>query len=265
MVKISIIICSVDPVKARAIDAHYQSLLAGHRHDIIAIHDARSLAEAYNRGVDLADGDVIIFSHDDIEFLDPASWLSRLKAHLAEFDLIGLAGTNRLVASNWAAAGPPHTFGQVGELDGKVAPYRVLLCAVPMPVIPDMQAVDGLFMAAHRRVLEAVRFDAETFDGFHGYDLDFSFRAHLAGFRVAVAADLPVLHASQGNFDQKWQHYAQRFAAKHANRLPAFKARPFRHAVVGAQTKQELLEILIAPRTQWRRQGRMDLPTDSIS
>ena len=48
-------------------------------------------------------------------------------------------------------------------------------------------------------------------------------------------------------------------AAKHANRLPAFKARPFRHAVVGAQTKQELLEILIAPRTQWRRQGRMDL------
>jgi hypothetical protein len=250
--KISVIVCSIDPVKARAINAHYRSLLGEHSHDIIAIDDARSLAEAYNRGVDRADGEVIIFSHDDIEFLDPASWLSRLKAHLAQFDLIGLAGTNRLVAPAWAAAGPPHTFGQVGELDGKVAPYRVLLCAVPMPAIPEMQAIDGLFMAAHRRVLQAVRFDAETFDGFHSYDIDFSFRVHLAGFKVAVAADLPVLHASQGNFDQKWQHYARRFAAKHASRLPAFKARPFHHAVVGAQTKQELLEILTEPSNQWR-------------
>jgi hypothetical protein len=251
--KISVIVCSIDPLKARTIDAHYRSLLGEHPHAIIAIDDARSLAEAYNRGVDRTDGDVIIFSHDDIEFLDPPSWLSRLKAHLAEFDLIGLAGTDRLVAPAWAAAGPPHTFGQVGELDGKVAPYRVLLCAVPLPLIPEMQAVDGLFMAARRRVAEAVRFDAETFDGFHGYDIDFSFRAHLAGFKVAVAADLPVLHASQGNFDQKWQHYARRFAAKHASRLPAFKARPFQHAVVAAQTKQELLEILTGPSSQWRR------------
>jgi glycosyltransferase involved in cell wall biosynthesis len=250
--KISVIVCSIDPVKARAIDAHYRLLLGEQPHQIIAIGDAGSLAEAYNRGVDRAAGDVIIFSHDDIEFLEPASWLATLTAHLAQFDLIGLAGTDRLVAPAWAAAGPPHTFGQVGELDGKAAPYRVLLCAVPLPVIPDMQAIDGLFMATHRRVLEAVRFDAETFDGFHSYDIDFSFRAHLAGFKVAVAADLPVLHASQGKFDQKWQHYAQRFAAKHASRLPAFKTRPFHHAVVGARSKQELLEILSGPRSQWR-------------
>jgi GT2 family glycosyltransferase len=79
-----------------------------------------------------------------------------------------------------------------------VAPFRVLICSVPMPLIPHMQAVDGLFMAVRRGVAEQIRFDEKTFDGFHCYDIDFSYSAHLAGFRVAVAADLPVLHHSPG-------------------------------------------------------------------
>src|SRR6185503_5578792 len=79
-------------------------------------------------------------------------------------------------------------FGQVCEPDGQVAPFRVLICAVPAPLIHGMQALDGLFMAANREVLERVRFDEVTFDGFHGYDMDFSFSSHLAGFRLAVAA-----------------------------------------------------------------------------
>lgn len=107
-------------------------------------------------------------------------------------------------------------------------------------------------MATHRRVLESIRFDAETFDGFHCYDVDFSFRAHLDGFRLAVPADLPVLHASEGNFDNTWENYARHFTAKHRSHLPAFKLRPYRHAIVGAQSKQELLDILTEPSKQWR-------------
>lgn len=248
---ISIIFCSIDPEKAARTASHYHMLCGTEPHEVIQVNNPRSLADGYNRGIEASSGDIVIFSHDDIEFLEPESWLGRLKGHLDRFDLVGLAGTTRLTAPAWAHAGPPYTFGQVAELGGNLAPYRVLVCAVPAPLIGGMQALDGLFLAARRRILEQVRFDASTFDGFHVYDIDFSFSAHLAGFGVAVAADLPVLHQSQGNFDEKWRHYARRFLQKHGTRLATFPQRRFQHALVAAQTKQELIEILNGARAQW--------------
>ena len=252
---ISIAFCSIDSARAESIERHYRALLGHEPHEIIAITDARSLAEGYNRCLNQAHGDIVIFSHDDIEFLDPATWLARLKAHLTEFDLLGLAGTTKVISAAWAGAGPPYAFGQIGELDGSVEPFRVLIFAVPAPVVPGIQAVDGLFMAVRRNVIERIRFDEETFDGFHCYDTDFSFSAHLAGFRLAVAADLPCLHASTGHFDQKWEHYAIRFAKKHGTHFSRIRPRPFQHAAVGARTKEEILEIMRAPQTQWSRQS----------
>ena len=49
---------------------------------------------------------------------------------------------------------------------------------------------------------------------FHFYDLDFSYRVSLAGFRIAVPWDILILHASWGRNDASWQEYAQKFAAK---------------------------------------------------
>jgi hypothetical protein len=155
---ISIIFCSLSETKAQTIKQHYRDLLGNEPHEIISIRDARSLAEAYNRGIDRAHGDLIIFSHDDIEFLDPATWLPRLKSHVTGFDVVGLAGTTRLISAAWADAGPPYTFGQVAELDGRVGPFRVLLCSVPAPAVPGIQGLDGLFLAVKRHVVPLLRY-----------------------------------------------------------------------------------------------------------
>jgi len=56
--------------------------------------------------------------------------------------------------------------------------------------------------------------DEATFDGFHFYDLDFSYRAHRAGLRLAVSTDILLLHASEGRFEEEWKRYAQRFMDK---------------------------------------------------
>lgn len=244
---ISIIFCSVSETNTQDIEQHYRNLLGNEPHEIIAICDARSLAEAYNRGIDRANGDILIFSHDDIEFLDPAIWLLKLKTHLASFDVVGLAGTTRLISPAWVEAGPPYTFGQVAELDGRIGPFRVLLCSVPAPAVPNIQGLDGLFFAVKRRVVERVRFDEKTFDGFHCYDTDFTYHAYLAGFKLAVATDLNVLHASQGHFDEKWKFYARRFMDKHSARLTQMSPRSFQHALVGARNKKEILEIMAPP------------------
>jgi len=245
---ITVIYCSIDEAKARAIERHYRQLLGAEPHEIIELRDARSLAEAYNRGADRAAGEVLVFSHDDIEFLDPATWLPRLKAHLERFDVVGVAGTTRLTSAAWAQAGPPYTFGHVAEVDGKIGPYRVLICGVPAPAVPGIQALDGLFFAARRETARKVRFDEKTFDGFHCYDTDFTFRAYLDGHSLAVATDLPVLHDSQGSFDDKWNLYAERFLRKHGARLARTPRRPFQHALVAAQSRTEILEIMTPPK-----------------
>ena len=89
------------------------------------------------------------------------------------------------------------------------------------PSTTGLQGLDGMFFVAKRAVVESVAFDEATFDGFHGYDLDFSFAAHLAGFSVGISAEIAVIHASGGKFGDAWQRYANRFAEKHRDRLPA--------------------------------------------
>ena len=252
---ISVISCSIDPAKAAFIEGHYHALLGDEPHEFIGVKAPRSLSEGYNSAIDRSRGDILIFSHDDIEFLDPATWLRRLKTHLQSYDMIGLAGTSKLVSAAWSMAGPPYTFGQVCERDGRMAPFSVLLCSVPAPAIGGIQAIDGLFIATRRHVLDRVRFDQETFDGFDVYDIDFSFSAYRAGFRVAVAANLPVLHYSQGNFGQNWRRYAEKFMRKMQSQLPTFRPRRFLHARVGAQTREEMLEILNGAQAYWPPQS----------
>jgi hypothetical protein len=244
---ISIIFCSIDQAKADKIRLQYLDMLGEDEHEIIIIKDAISLAEAYNRGLNQAKGDIIVLSHDDIEFLQPSTWLSKIKRHLSLFDFIGLAGTTKLIGPAWAQAGPPNTFGQVAEISSNGEPYRVLIFGTPLTVIPSIQAVDGLFMAFRKDVANKIRFDEKSFDGFHCYDVDFSFSAYKAGFSLGVAIDIPVLHASQGQFDDQWKLYAERLYKKHKSDLMPRRHRPYQHACVTALNKEELLEIMSAP------------------
>ena len=207
---VSAVVCSIDPQKAKRIREHYATLFAGRPFEIVQIGDARSLSEGYNRGFAQTSGDVVIFSHDDIE-IAAADFPARLLRHISSHDIVGVAGTSRLVGANWNSAGWPWLHGCVAH--GQHGGGYFFHCFGPPPQAA-VQAVDGLFIAAKREVCAAIPFSADTFDGFHLYDLDFSYRAFLAGFRIAIAWDIPIIHASSGRLDAAWQKYAQRFAAK---------------------------------------------------
>jgi GT2 family glycosyltransferase len=214
----SIIICSHQAHRASAAHAHFEKLFAGRAFEIIMITDAKSLCEGYNRGFQQSSGALIVFSHDDIEFVD-ASLPSRLESHLNEFDLIGVAGTTLLTNGAWVSAGDPHAFALFAYPDGQEDRVLVKACGRGAVTIGDIQALDGCFMAATRAAVEAIGFDAETFDGFHLYDLDFSFRAYLQDLKVAVCRDLTPIHASTGKPDEHWEKYRLRFEKKFAMNL----------------------------------------------
>ena len=215
---ISIIICSIDPKKFSNITRNYTELMRGEPFEIIGIHDAKSLCEGYNRGIKKSVGDILIFSHDDIEILS-LNFVTLLKAHLENFDMVGVAGTDKVVGGGWINAGMPHLYGQVASPHG--AGYQVALfdygrIAHQGKVAADgIKMLDGLFFAARRSVVQKVLFDELNFDGFHGYDVDFTYSAFLAGFSLAVCNDIALVHNSGGSYDEVFQKYKQRFLIKH--------------------------------------------------
>lgn len=217
-VKFSVIICSIDAVKFAQVCACYARRLAAVPHEIIGIHDAKSLAEGYNRGMAQSTGDILCFSHDDILILDP-DFATKIRDRLQTYNILGFAGTTRLVARNWGSAGHPWLRGAIAHLkQGRGFAFNVFGVA-DWPVSGDIQAIDGLLMIATRETAQATGFDASTFDGFHHYDLDFSFSAYLAGRKLGVCCDIPIIHGSIGGFSEQWAQYGQRFLQKYAGKL----------------------------------------------
>lgn len=241
-IAISVIICSVDDAKLARVRANYERLLAGERFEIVAIRDARSLCEGYNRGVRQSAGELLIFSHDDIEILSP-DFRHKLKCYLNAYDMIGVAGTRRLIGESWVKAGWPWLHGQVAHPDAGTGGYKICLYGVNAPLQPDIQALDGLFFACRRDVAEKVGFDAATFDGFHFYDLDFTYSAFQAGYRLAVCNDIAVVHYSEGHYNNAWQRYAERFLAKHGATLTRQESSQDLRILAQVETAQQVLSF----------------------
>lgn len=210
---ISVVICSVDADKFQRVSALYRRLLAGLTHQVVGIHDARSLCEAYNRALRDVRGDVVVFSHDDVDILAP-DFAARLVDALATFDVVGVAGATRAAGPAWSWAGHPHVHGWITHRSAATGDWLVSISS-PWPVVGDAQVLDGVLLAGWRRVFEAVRFDAATFDGFHFYDVDFTLRAARAGWRIGICAELLLVHESEGRFDADWNRFADRFRAKY--------------------------------------------------
>jgi hypothetical protein len=63
----------------------------------------------------------------------------------------------------------------------------------------DVDSVDGLLMALSPWAARELRFDDQSFTGFHGYDADICFQARAAGRRVVVE-ELALVHHTKGGY-----------------------------------------------------------------
>ncbi len=243
---VSVIICSIRPDYFQPLREKMLAQFPGHAVEVIGIHDATSLCEGYNRGAARASGELLIFCHDDLD-LPQADFGLRVLAHLQQVDMLGVIGADQLVDGDWGHAGPPHLFGQILHRPTGASAndqgFLYLAAGLHAAVTAPVAALDGVFIATRRAVWETLRFDEATFDGFHLYDIDFSYRAHLAGYRVAAALDLLLVHFSTGRYDTRWQKFNLRFLAKfpQLTNLPAM--RRFSNIHVKLQTLDQVARM----------------------
>ena len=213
--RFSLVVCSINRARLDECVARYRAAFADEAFDLIVIDDAKSLAEAYNRGIASARGANIVFSHDDA-FPISGAFADRLATHLEQVDVVGIAGATAALSGFWGYAGQPHTHGHVVASAPGGSHVDLLVWGAAGRRVDGIRLLDGCLMAARRDAAAAIGFDAQRFDGFHLYDADFSFRASAAGRAVAVASDITVFHRSPGAFDAEWHRYNEKFVAAHA-------------------------------------------------
>ncbi len=237
---LTVVTCSVTDGKlARCRAALEGSLAPGF--EFVAIRDARSLAEAYNRALAGARGEAVLFLHDDVEVLSPGLD-ARLSRALARADVVGIAGTRKLAGPTLGWAGQAPMAGWLVHTDATGIPWDFSLLALRGGLQRGMEALDGCFLAARTASARRIGFDAGTFDGFHFYDLDFCLRARRAGLEVAVDTDILVRHASRGTLGADWQGQAGRFVAKYAP-MPTEGARPNHFHAARLARREEALAL----------------------
>jgi hypothetical protein len=247
---LSIVTCSNDDGRFAAMSESFGRALAGWPHDIVRIADATSIAEGYTRGAAAARGEVIVFAHDDVEIL-ASDFGHRLVRRLAECDVLGVAGATRATGPAWSFAGWPYLHGLV--IYPADSGYRVTLYSRSAPLARGIRVMDGVLLAMRREVALRLGWDAQTCDGFHGYDVDFTLRASQSGLRLAVACDLGLVHRSYGSFEDDWETTARKLMARHPelNGEPGEETGPVARIVPSARHAMALVD-------NWARLGRLE-------
>ena len=152
----------------------------------------RSILTAYNEILDaFADRDdleALVLLHEDVELRD-ADFNDKVRRALSDpaVAVLGAVGARAVPGLEWwqgeGVGRCDETRGTIefGEREGLV------------------DAVDGLLLVLSPWAVRHLRFDEETFSGFHAYDLDLCFQARAAGREVRVV-DVDLFHHTKGGF-----------------------------------------------------------------
>lgn len=169
------------------------------------------LASVYNTAIDeSAPEDILVFVHDDVWFND-SNVLEKIRLAVFKFDVIGIAGNTRRSPDQPAwlfkSMNDEGFIWDHGFLSGAVQCGDVNRSAAMVygPCPASCELLDGVFLAARRKVLirSNVRFD-ERF-GFDFYDMDFCRTARWSGLALGTWP-LDLFHASGGAFGSESWH-----------------------------------------------------------
>jgi len=220
---VSIIICSISPDKCNISIDNFKETV-GCSHEII-IFDNRNtkwgICKVYNHCALQAKGDFLCFIHEDV-FLKTMNWGQILEDFYnsnKDCGILGFAGGaySPRMFMNWYVDIRFENYTFPGERSGiletiKTNPKNELFSKVI--------TLDGFFLFTSRNNWIITKFDENTFDGFHFYDMDFSMCHYLSGRINYVCHIIEATHLSRGTYEKDYFDAAGKFRSKYAKFLP---------------------------------------------
>ncbi len=165
----------------------------------------KSAAEALNYGGKKAQGNYIIFAHQDVNF-DSQNWLEDMEKYVDNLPNLGIAGIagksedSKEVITNVKHGNSPHFAGKVQ-------------IKKPVPV----QTLDECLLIIPKNVFNTLKFDEKTCDGWHLYGVDYCLSVKMLNLDVYVFP-LPIHHKSSGDpFSNEYYHTLGKLFKKHGS------------------------------------------------
>jgi hypothetical protein len=179
----------------------------------------KSLSQVYNEIIDESSNDILVLCHDDIYF-DTNRWgkklLKSFKNH-SEYGILGVAGSTMMPKSGQWWEDRSKMFGIVNhEHEGKK--WQSKYSQNEENEVKETVIVDGLFISLNKNKIKK-RFD-ESVEGFHFYDVEFTFQNHLEDVKIGVIFNVRITHKSIGMTNEKWETNRASFSEKFKDILP---------------------------------------------
>lgn len=222
---ISVVVCSVNRNLALQVSRNIDETI-GVPFEMIVIDNTsnpRSITQVYNDGARKAKFNIISFVHEDVLF-KTENW-GRIVVSYFENDkslsLLGVAGGRykSRTYSGWASGFKQFDCINVLHIDKNGRQERFYSNPTGSDIV-DTVTLDGVFICATREAWLSTPFD-ENIEGFHLYDIDFSFRNHLQR-RVAVTFAIDLVHITEGgNFGDEWISNTIKWHNAFRDHLPA--------------------------------------------
>ncbi len=162
---------------------------------VIELRDQTSLHLAYNRALEalrgLTDIEGAVFIHEDLEIRDP-NVFTKLRRLFSDNSVavVGAIGAVGVTSLSW----------WLGQRRGLMKEPRFELDFRHEE--PEVDSLDGCFLALSPWSISNLKFDSDTFSGFHGYDADICFSARSLGKKV-LWEELDLFHHTKGGFGDR--------------------------------------------------------------
>ncbi len=223
---ISLIICSRLRTTGHSL-SHNIAMTVGTEYEIVHIDNSdnrHNIFQAYNKGVETAQGDILCFMHEDIRF-HTEHWGKVVESVFEDENVaaLGVAGGSVVPeCADWRFF-KSHTYLKQGStVPGEKPIYYIAddTTNTRNAHLVRVALLDGVWMCFRKSLFERIRFDDRSFHGFHLYDSDICMQANALGVGVYVTGDISIEHFSVGTFTEDFEKDLGTFSKKWSRMLP---------------------------------------------
>jgi len=178
-----------------------------------------SLAEVYNKGIEMSENNIICCIHNDIKL--EKGWGKKLLQEFhnnTDYGIIGKAGSCYFPESGvyWERMNQT----MVGQVYHHPEGQKKWLnqYSATLPILIPVVTIDGLFISFDKTKIKH-KFD-ETIGKFHFYDHGFCVPNYLDEVKIGVTSSFEITHQSVGQPNEEFFQSKDKFLEKYLDKLP---------------------------------------------